>query len=164
MSRSAYLKTSQTLWERTVMSAHQQYQKTSEVDDLFQWNVSQYALLNSTMINKNQQLFDQFDVNVDVLFNLNHRLAETKTLAAEVSGLKIAYAPWKGIILGPQRGFFIDEAVSGDPESTLVNKLMGNYLFFTYYHQYVKAFEKEGCTNGCTLIHLLRSGVPSRRV
>jgi tetratricopeptide (TPR) repeat protein len=163
MSRNAYLKTSETLWERTVMSAHQQYQKTDQVDDLFQWTVSQYALLNSTMSNKNQELFDrhveQFDDNVDVLFDLDYRVAETKALAAAISGLKIAYAPWKGMILGPKSGFYMDEAVSGEPESALVNKLMGNYLFFTpemwggdlegaieYYQQSVKAFEKEGRT------------------
>ncbi|MEQ8240108.1 MAG: tetratricopeptide repeat protein [Cyclobacteriaceae bacterium] len=164
MAKKAYLTSSEKLWEQTVQQAEAQYRNSSNSEDLFAWLEYQYGLLNVTMGTENKALFekhvDQAEENIDLLIEQSYKKPQAKALLSAISGLKIAYAPWKGMLLGPKSGHYIDEAMAEDPSNAIVLKLMGNYLYFTpemwggdlnqsiiHYKKAITAFEEAGATD-----------------
>ena len=164
MAKKAYLTSSEKLWEQTVKQAETQYTNSSSSDDLFAWLECQYGLLNVTMGTENKALFekhvDQAEDNIDLLLERSFKEPEAKAMLSAISGLKIANAPWKGMLLGPKSGHYIDEAMAEAPSHAIVLKLMGNYLFFTpemwggdlnqsitHYRKAIAAFEAAGATD-----------------
>jgi tetratricopeptide (TPR) repeat protein len=135
MVMQAYQKSSPVLWEQVVKHSAKQYEADKSDESLFVLAMNEYGLLNATMADKNEALFDQYidmvDDHLDALEEANYRSAEVQALTSAVAGLKIAYSPWKGMLLGPKSGYLIDEAVSDQPDSPIVQKLLGNYLLFT---------------------------------
>jgi hypothetical protein len=160
----AYVKNSQTLWKHAVKESHALYESEKSDESLFQLALTEYGLLNATMSDENEALFDQYidgtDDHLDLLIDRDYRSAEVKAIISAVSGLKIAYSPWKGMILGPKCGFMIDEAMSTGGDLAIVQKLYANYLFFTpgtwggdvdksiqFYERSIASFEREGLTD-----------------
>jgi tetratricopeptide (TPR) repeat protein len=159
----AYIQSSQALWKRVVNDAEAAYQTDKSPEALFDLVLAEYGLLNSTMSDQNQDLFeeyiDQIDEHLDELMESEFRNAECHALVSAVSGLKIAYSPWKGMLLGPKSGYFIDEAMSMNEQSAIVQKLYANYLLFTpemwggdvsksitHYQHAIEKFEREADT------------------
>lgn len=132
---TAYLTGSQTLWVQAVKLAATVRDNDPTEENLFDLIIVEYGLVNATMQNKNEELFDEYvDVledHMDELEDQGHRIYELKAIKSAVTGLSIAYSPWKGMMLGPKAGYLIDEAIAEAPEAALVQKLYGNYLFFT---------------------------------
>lgn len=135
MAMKAYQRSSAILWEQVVKYSAKEHEQEDSNETLFLLVMNEYGLLNATMADKNVALFDQYidkiDDHLDELDEAEYRRAEVQALTSAVSGLKIAYSPWKGMLLGPKSGYLIDEAVSNQPDSPIVQKLLGNYLLFT---------------------------------
>lgn len=159
----AYLKSSSALWEQVVNLESTQHEIKASEESLFSLAMSEYGLLNSTMADQNEALFDKYidliDDHLEQLEEANYRLADIQALQSAVAGLKIAYSPWKGMILGPKAGYLIDVAVENGEESPIVQKMLGNYLLFTpetwggdtdraikAYNKAIAGFEKFGET------------------
>lgn len=131
----AYLSSLSSLWEASVASHQNSYDKSKNPEDLFFLALTQYGLLNNTMADSDENLFDKYidatDENLDKLIDLNYRSAEAKAIQSALTGLKIAYASWKGMFLGATSANLIDEAMEEAPNSPIVRKLRANYLYFT---------------------------------
>lgn len=131
----AYLSSLSSLWEASVASHQNSYDQSKSPEDLFALALIQYGLLNNTMADSDEGLFDKYiddtDDNLDKLIDLNYRSAEAKAIQSAITGLKIAYASWKGMFLGATSANLIDEAMEEAPNSPVVRKLHANYLYFT---------------------------------
>lgn len=134
-SYDAYLSGLSSLWESSVAQQQAAYDKMKTNEALFTLTVTQYGLLNATMKDSNEELFDKYidaaEANLDKLVQAGHKSAESKAMLSALTGLSIAYSSWKGMFLGPKSASLIDEALEEAPASALVRKLHGNYLQFT---------------------------------
>ncbi|MEQ9376532.1 MAG: tetratricopeptide repeat protein [Imperialibacter sp.] len=131
----AYLSSLTTLWETSVSRQQTAYNQSKSPQDLFMLALTQYGLLNNTMADSDETLFDKYidaaDKNLDKLIELNYKSAEAKAIQSAVTGLKIAYSSWKGMFLGAKSANLIDEAMDEAPGSPVVRKLHASYLYFT---------------------------------
>ncbi len=134
-SYQAYLSSLTSLWESDVASQQTAYDQSQSSEALFNLALSQFGLLNNTMVTADQALFDKYvdavDDNLDELIELKYKPSESMAIQSAVIGLKIAYSNWKGMFLGAKSGSLIDEALEGNPNSAIVRKLHANYLYFT---------------------------------
>jgi len=163
-SYDAYLSGLSALWESSVAQQQTTYGKSKSNEALFALAVTQYGLLNATMRNSDQELFDKYidatETNLEKLIEADYKSAEAKAMLSALTGLSIAYSSWKGMFLGPKSASLIDEAMEEAPTSALVRKLHGNYLQFTpemwggdkvgalaEYKKAVELFEKEDTTH-----------------
>jgi len=163
-SHEAYLSGLSSLWEASVAQQQTAYDKTKTNEALFSLAATQYGLLNATMKDSDEELFDKYidaaETNLDKLIEAGHKSAESKAMLSALTGLSIAYSSWKGMFLGPKSASLIDEAMEEAPNSALVRKLHGNYLYFTpemwggdkvaaltEYKKAVALFEKEDTKN-----------------
>jgi tetratricopeptide (TPR) repeat protein len=161
LSYKAYLDQDKNTWKSNVALATKAYQSKPSEENLFQLSVTEYGLLNATMRDQDESLFDGY---VDGLVERLEQLTESKTFKAEakallssVYGYKIAYSPMKGMILGLKTGPLLDEAMSLKPNSAIVLKMYAGNKYFTpemwggdkveaekAFEKSNAAFEKEG--------------------
>ena len=134
-SYDAYLSGSANLWETAVVKARINHDKNPSNETMFQWALAEYGLLNSTMRDQNEDLFDEYIKEAiekfESLSEEQFREADCKALLSALTGLKIAYSPWKGMFLGPKSASLITEALAIDPDSPIVQQLYGNQQNFT---------------------------------
>lgn len=135
MEYKAYLTNSEPLWKQVVERRMDNYQQSHSGEDLYALSQAQYGLLLLTMVDMDEDLFDEYvGSTVDNLEKLIYdkvRMGESKALLSSVYGLKIAYSNWKGMTLGPKSGSLIAEAKKVAPDSPLVWKLYGNFKLYT---------------------------------
>ena len=135
LAYQAYLSGSETYWKNTVKEAQSNYDQVASQDRLYQLALAQFGLLTATMSTENEELFDEYvDETLDLLEELEDRgyqVAEAKSLRASIYGYKIAYFPVKGMYLGPKNTALIDEAMSMEPESPVVQKMYAQHQYFT---------------------------------
>lgn len=163
MARTAYLKSSATLWEKVTQIAQSEFDREKSDENLYQLLCMQYGLINATIVEKNEDLFDNYYDkiidNADKLIESEFKANDAKAVLSATYGLKIVFTPWKGMFLGPKSGYYIDEAIEGGEGSATVQKLMGNYLYFTpetwggdmqkavsHYQKSIALFESSGDT------------------
>lgn len=163
-SYEAYLSGSMNLWERSVKIAVEQNEKLKNHESEFALLLAEYGLLNATMKDQNEEVFDEY---IDAAFERGEYLgeiekytAESKAILSGLTGMKIAYSPWKGMFLGSKSSSLITDAISEDPDSPLVQQLFGNYKNFTpdtwggdsqtaikAYQKAITLYEENGETN-----------------
>jgi tetratricopeptide (TPR) repeat protein len=161
MSYEAYLSRSEALWENTVDAARERYVRQKTDAHLFELALAGFGLLNATMRTENEALFDaHVEETLDYLKQLierDHRIAEVKALMASVYGFKIAYAPLKGMFLGPRNTALIEQALDLKPDSPIVQKMYAQHQYFTpemwggnvenarrAYERSIELFERDG--------------------
>ena len=131
----AYLSGSITLWEQAVSDAEQVAKQSDKVEDAFALLVTQYGVLNATMKDQDEDVFDRHidaaEENAEALMENSTFGSEAKAIMSGLTGLKIAYSPWKGMFLGPKSSSLITEALEEMPESAIVQQLYGNHQNFT---------------------------------
>jgi tetratricopeptide (TPR) repeat protein len=131
----AYLSSLTMLWETSVNRQQTAYNQSKSPEELFKLVLAQYGLLNNTMADSDESLFDKYidatDENLDKLIELNYKSAEAKAIQSAVTGLKIAFSSWKGMFLGAKSANLIDKAIEEAPGSPIVRKLHASYLYFT---------------------------------
>ncbi len=135
MSYAAYLSGSTSLWERVVASKQSEFDQEASDEKRFELAVAQYGLLTATMIDQDEVLFDKYvglaEGHLEYFIEAEVRKAESMALLSAVYGLKIGYAGWKGMFLGPKSTKLIGEAMELDSQSPIVWKIYGNNQFFT---------------------------------
>lgn len=135
---NAYLSTQaqEQVWKEAVASKEEAYKKNpSSKTTLYSLLVAQFGLLNSTMKNKNEQLFDAYyDTmleSVDKAIALDAKWAEPYAIQSAVYGLKMGYSPMQGMFLGSKSSSLVDKAKKLNNASALVWKVYANSAFFT---------------------------------
>lgn len=131
----AYLTTDKESWKQNVALANKLYQENETVDNLFALAQTEYGLLNITMKDEDEDLFDDYVDNCEdhlkeLIKNKSYE-AEAKALLSSVYGYKMAYSPWKSMTLGPKGSSLLDQAIELNPDSPIVLKMMASNKYFT---------------------------------
>lgn len=135
LSYLAYLDQDKNSWKSNVALATKAYQTQPGPESKFQLALTEYGLLNATMKDQDEKLFDAY---VDGLEKKLEELAkdkvygaEAKALLSSVYGFKIAYSPWKGMLLGSKSSDLLETAMKAAPNSPLVQKMYAGNQYFT---------------------------------
>lgn len=107
-----------------------------ENNDAFITGLTGYAILNGSLASQNEELFDAYlddtsDALGSVIDSETGPVYEARAILSGVLGIRMAYAPWKGIFLGPKSSKYIEVAVREKPNNAIVLKLLGNYKYYT---------------------------------
>ncbi len=135
VSYDAYLSGSINLWKQSVQMAKRHYDQYPSDQSRFELVLSEYGLLNATLKDQDKDTFNEYIDNAiercKELIKDDIHVAESKAIVSAMTGLKIAYSPWKGMFLGPKSSSYISEAMTLDPRSPIVQQLYGNHQNFT---------------------------------
>ena len=131
----AYLTKNMNLWEKGVSMSTEDYEQNPGDASLMNLSLTQYGLLNATIIDKDEDLFDKYEDdtidNIEKLIKKDKKQGEPKAILSSIYGLKMAYSPWKGIFLGSKSNNLISEATRLSKKSAIVWKLYGNSKLYT---------------------------------
>jgi tetratricopeptide (TPR) repeat protein len=111
------------------------YKNPKDIRAHYQLALAQFALISSTMRNRDEDLFDEY--YDPLLDNLNKIIEEDKNwaepyaLKSAAYGVKMGYSPMQGMILGGKSNNLIEKAKHLDPNSALAWKVYANAKFFT---------------------------------
>jgi tetratricopeptide (TPR) repeat protein len=135
LSYVAYLEQDKSSWKSSVALATKSFQANPNAANKFQLALTEYGLLNATMKDQDERLFDTYidglETRLDELVKDKTHGAEAKALLSSVYGFKIAYSPWKGMLLGGKSSSLLEEAMKENPKSALVQKMYAGNQYFT---------------------------------
>jgi hypothetical protein len=135
MNYLAYLNSDKEAWKQNVGFAYKLYQDKPSEEAKFQLALTEYGLLNATMIDQDEKLFDAYASDCqDRLEDLSESKkygAEAKSLLSGLLGFKMAYSPMKSMFLGPKSSALLEEAMKENPQSPIVLKQYASNLYFT---------------------------------
>ncbi|TDQ16906.1 hypothetical protein DFQ04_1554 [Algoriphagus boseongensis] len=135
LSYQAYLTQDKKAWKQNVALATQTYQAEPEEKNLFNLALMEYGLLNATMVDQDERLFDAYadglEKRLKTLTQSKTYAAEAKALLSSLYGYKIAFSPMKGMFLGPKSSSLLEEAFAKAPHSPIVLKMMAGNKYFT---------------------------------
>jgi tetratricopeptide (TPR) repeat protein len=135
MSYLAYLDQDKAEWRTNVAHATQVYQNRPNAETKFQLALTEYGLLNATMKDQDEKLFNSYveglEKRLEELSNDKAFAPEAKALLSSVLGFKIAYSPWKGMLLGGKSSALLESALKSNPNSAIVQKMNAGNLYFT---------------------------------
>lgn len=125
----AYLSQDISLW-------HQSFKLAAEVNDPFVTGLAGYGILNASLPLQNEDLFDEYlddtsEPLEEIIDSKNAEKGVAKAIMSGILGLRIAYAPMKGMFLGGKSGSYAEAAIKEAPDSYIAWKLHGNYKFYT---------------------------------
>lgn len=131
----AYLDQDKNSWKSNVALATKAYQSQPSTESKFQLALTEYGLLNLTMKDQDEKLFDAYvdglEERLEELSKDKTHGAEAKALLSSVYGFKIAYSPWKGMLLGSKSSDLLEAALKSDPNSPIVQKMYAGNQYFT---------------------------------
>jgi tetratricopeptide (TPR) repeat protein len=131
----AYLDQDKNSWKSNVALATKAYQSQPSTGSKFQLALTEYGLLNLTMKDQDEKLFDAYvdglEERLEELSKDKTHGAEAKALLSSVYGFKIAYSPWKGMLLGSKSSDLLEAALKSDPNSPIVQKMYAGNQYFT---------------------------------
>lgn len=131
----AYLNKNLDMWQKGVEMSLAVYSKNKQNATLLDLALAQYGLLNATMIEKQEDIFNDYVdntvENIEKLIDQNKNWGEPKAILSSVYGVKMAYSPWKGIFLGSKSSNLMEAAMQQSKESALIWKLYGNSKLYT---------------------------------
>lgn len=135
LSYLAYLEQDKNSWKSNVALATKAFQANPNSESKFQLALTEYGLLNATMKDQDERLFDAYldglENRLDELVKDKTYGAEAKALLSSVYGFKIAYSPWKGMLLGGKSSSLLEEALKDNPKSAIVQKMYAGNQYFT---------------------------------
>lgn len=131
----AYLYKNLDMWKKGVEMSQAEYDKNKQDAILLDLALVQYGLLNATMIEKQEDIFNDYAdntvENIEKLIDTDKKWGEPKAILSSVYGVKMAYSPWKGIFLGSKSNNLMESATQQSKESALVWKLYANSKLYT---------------------------------
>lgn len=152
MNYRAYLKSDKEAWKQNVAYANKLYQDNPTEEARFELALTEYGLLNVTMVDSDKSLFSQYVDDclerLESLVESDKYGAEAKALLSGVYGYKIAYSPLKGMFYGPKSSSLLEQAMEENPLSPIVLKMYASNQYFTPEmwggdrEKAMKAFEK----------------------
>lgn len=135
LSYLAYLEQDKSSWKSNVALATKAFQADPKSDTKFQLALTEYGLLNATMKDQDERLFDAYldglETRLEELVKDKTHGSEAKALLSSVYGFKIAYSPWKGMLIGSKSASLLEEAMNEDSKSALVQKMYAGNQYFT---------------------------------
>lgn len=135
MNYHAYLKSDKEAWKQNVAYANKLHQEKPSEETLFQLALTEYGLLNVTMVDNDKKLFsdyaDDCQEKLESLVESKKFGAEAKALLSGVYGFKIAYSPLKGMFYGPKSSTLLEQAMEENPSSPIVLKIYASNQYFT---------------------------------
>jgi len=135
LSYLAYLEQDKNSWKSNVALATKSYQANPSAETLFALALTEYGLINATMKYQDERLFDAYydglESRLEELAKDRKYSAEAKAMLASVYEFKIAYSPWRGMILGGKIGKLMDAALESAPNSALIQKMYAGNQYFT---------------------------------
>jgi tetratricopeptide (TPR) repeat protein len=135
LSYLAYLDQDKNSWKSNVAVATKAYQSQPDTESKYQLALMEYGLLNATMKDQDEKLFDAYvdglEERLEELSKDKTHSAEAKALLSSVYGFKIAYSPWKGMILGGKSSDLLEAAMKSAPNSPIVQKMYAGNQYFT---------------------------------
>jgi len=132
----AYIQQNKMLWINAIEIMSQQVkQLPSNLDKKFKLAYAQFSLLNSTLAEKDEDLFNQYIASTkDYLLQLadnSETAGEAKALLSATYGLQIAYSPMKGMFLGGKSSMLAKKAKELNPASELTWRMYGSNKLYT---------------------------------
>lgn len=134
----AYLNSEQplTLWKQAVTACQTALgEKTGDDSLLFDLALAQYGLMNATLRTEDEDTFDAYYpdaiANVERLTDRNKKWGDPMALQSAMYGLKMAYSPMQGMVLGYQSNALIKKAIKVSPQSAFAWKVYATSEFFT---------------------------------
>lgn len=135
LSYLAYLDQDKSSWKSNVAVATKAYQAKPDAQSKFQLALMEYGLLNATMKDQDEKLFDAYvdglEDRLEELSNDKTYGPEAKALLSSVLGFKIAYSPWKGMLLGSKSSDLLESALKSGSNSPIVQKMYAGNQYFT---------------------------------
>lgn len=126
----AYLNTSHSLWEEAVSKAEETFGS-----DSFEKALALYGLLNNTMARQDEASFKKYRKKtvklLEQIIDENPAWGEPKAVLASTYGLIMAYSPMKGMFYGTKSSSLLNEAMTLQPDSPLVQKLYAGSMLYT---------------------------------
>lgn len=157
----AYLTNSMSLWEKAVSVTQRASDANNDnMEKRFIYSLAQYGLLNATMSDENEVLFDKYldktKENLEVLIDDQLKKSEAKALLSSIYGLQMGFSPLKGMFLGSKSSSLVEEALKEKPNSALINKIYAGSKLFTpemfggdvnvsieYFEKAITAYERD---------------------
>lgn len=134
----AYLNQEQSLdlWKQAVTESEAALKKNPTNDSLqYTLAFSRFSLLSATMRTKDEDTFDKHYNNTITLLEdiiaKNKKWAEPHALLSAAYGLKMAYSPMQGMVLGSKSSSLAEKAIKLNAQSALAWKVYANSKFFT---------------------------------
>jgi tetratricopeptide (TPR) repeat protein len=135
MNYLAYLKSDKSAWKNNVAFAMKHYQNQPSPDSEFQLALTEYGLLNVSMVDMDKKLFesyvDECESRLEKLAAGKKYGAEAKALLSGLYGFKIAHSPLKAMMLGGKSSDLLEQAMKQNPESPIVLKMYASNQYFT---------------------------------
>jgi tetratricopeptide (TPR) repeat protein len=101
----------------------------------YQLALAQFALVSSTMRNRDEDLFDEYYdpllENLKKIIESDKNWADPYALQSAAYGVKMGYSPIQGMVLGSKSDNLVEKAKRLDPNSALAWKVYANAKFFT---------------------------------
>lgn len=115
---------------------HQSFELAQQQNDDLITGLAGYGILNGSLASQNEDLFNAYlDDTSEALEKAidaeGERQHEAMAILSAVLGMRMAYAPWKGMFLGPKSSKYIEVAVREEPNNAIVLKLLANYKYYT---------------------------------
>lgn len=152
MTYQAYLTTNKSLWKQSVETLQGEYSTDGSNERLYQLTLAEHGLLNATMVDQDETLFDQHykkaKKNLETLIEAGYQEGHARALLSSVYGMEMGYSSWKGMFLGAKSGSNLEKAKKLSPTSPLVWQVYANSKLFTPamfggdVQEAVEAFEK----------------------
>lgn len=135
MAYQAYLSTNKSLWKQLVNNCTKEFGSDPSHENLYQLTLAQHGLLNATMADQDEDLFDEHykktKKNLEKLIDADHEAGNAKALLSSIYGMEMAYSSWKGMFLGSKSSSNLDQAKKIAPSSPLVWQVYGGSKLFT---------------------------------
>lgn len=135
MTYLAYLTKNMEMWQKGLEMHRKAYKADQNNASLLGLTLTQYGVLNATVIEKDEDIFDKYEEetieNLEELIDDNKKEGEPKAILSAIYGLKMAYSPWKGIFLGSKSSNLMESATRVSKDSPLVWKLYANSKLYT---------------------------------
>ena len=135
MAYQAYLNSNKGLWKQLVKRCEDQYVNNGSMDNLYQLVLAQHGLLNATMVDQDEDLFDTYldtaKDNLEELISSDHEAGNSRALLSSIYGMEMGYSSWKGMFLGARSNKNMEKALKTAPNSPLVWQIQGISKLFT---------------------------------
>ncbi|MEM6524315.1 MAG: hypothetical protein AAGF85_19255 [Bacteroidota bacterium] len=135
MAYLAYITTNQSLWKKLVKESQTRFDANKSNENRYNLALAQHGLLNSTMTDKNEDLFDDYfkktKAHLERLIEEGHQEGNSRALLSSIYGWEIGYSGWKGMFLGGKSSSNLEKASKTDPSSPLVWQIYAGSKLFT---------------------------------
>ncbi|WP_185154348.1 lipopolysaccharide assembly protein LapB [Fulvivirga sp. M361] len=135
MAYQAYLNNNNGLWKQLVKRCETNYVNDSSLENLYQLALAQHGLLNASLIDQDEDLFDAYlettKDNLEKLISSEHEPGNSRALLSSIYGMEMSYSSWKGMFLGAKSSKNMEKALKIAPNSPMVWQIRGISKLFT---------------------------------